>query len=143
MEYFVIAFFVMVFNVLDSVTTHIALNKLPQDIKATESNPVMRGLLIKHPLFAEIIKQGSVIGLITWVVLSHDLFTLKVMMLMLVLVVSSNTYLVVGRKVTRKKIKSPLHKLAVLLHIPNKVHFMFFVTVIFSASFSIAWFLWK
>jgi hypothetical protein len=50
----------IIFNILDSVTTHIALYKLPDNLKAKESNPLMAKLFIKNYKVAQTIKHTLV-----------------------------------------------------------------------------------
>ena len=53
---------------------------------------------------------------------------------MLGLVVLSNTYILIGRKVTGRRVDSPVRKLQRLFHIQDKLYYVLFVIVMFGLS---------
>ncbi len=124
----------IVFNVLDSVTTHIALYKLPGDLKAKESNPLMAKLFIKNYKVAQAIKHTVVSAAVAYFIISKDLHPLEIMATMLGLVVLSNTYILIGRKITGKRIDSPIRRLQRHLHVPDKLYYVLVVIIIFALT---------
>ncbi len=122
------------FNILDSVTTHIALYKLPDDLKAKESNPLMAKLFVRHYKLAQAIKHTVVSAAVAYLIIFKDLYSLKVMATILGLVVLSNTYILIGRKVTGKRIDSPIRRLQRLLHVPDKLYYVLVAIIIFGLS---------
>jgi len=124
----------IIFNILDSATTHIALYKLPDDLKAKESNPLMAKLFIKNYKVAQIIKHALGAALVAYLIISRDLYSLEVITTMLGLVVLSNAYILIGRKITGKKIDSPIRRLQRLLHVPDKLHYVLVAIIIFGLS---------
>lgn len=124
----------IVFNILDSVTTHMALYKLPDDLKAKESNPIMARLFVNHYKLAQTIKHTLVSAGVAYWIFSRDLYALEVLATMLGLVVLSNTYILIGRVVTGKRIDSPLRRLQRLLHVPDKLYYVLSIVAIFALS---------
>ncbi len=124
----------IIFNILDSVTTHIALYKLPDNLKAKESNPLMAKLFIKNYKVAQVIKHalGSVV--VAYLIISEDLYSLEVIATMLGLVVLNNTYILIGRKIRGEKIDSPIRRLQRLLHVPDKLYYVLVAIIIFGLS---------
>lgn len=124
----------IIFNILDSVTTHIALYKLPDDLRAKESNPFMAKLFIKNYKVAQAIKHALISAAAVYFIMSDDLYSLEVGATMLGLVVLSNTYIVIGRKITGKRIDSPIRRLQRLLHVPDKLYYVLVAIIIFGLS---------
>jgi ABC-type phosphate/phosphonate transport system permease subunit len=124
----------IIFNILDSVTTHIALYKLPDDLKAKESNPLMAKLFIRNYKVAQIIKHVLVSAGVVYFIISKDLYSLEVIATMLGLVVLNNIYILVGRKLTGRRIDSPIRRLQRLLRVPDKLYYVVVVIVIFGLS---------
>ncbi len=124
----------IIFNILDSVTTHIALYKLPEDLKAKESNPLMAKLFIKNYKVAQVIKHTLVSAAVAYFIVSRDLYSLEIIATMLGLVVLSNTYILIGRKITGNRIDSPIRRLQRLLHVPDKLYYVLVAIIIFALS---------
>ena len=118
------------FNILDSVTTHIALYKLPDDLKAKESNPLMARMFVRHYKLAQGVKHAVVFIAAAFLIIDKDLFSLEVLATLLSLVVINNTYILIFRKVMGKRVDSPVRRLQRLLHIPDKFYYVL-VGVIF------------
>jgi hypothetical protein len=112
------------------------MNKLPQDLRAKESNPLMNGLFKRRKvLLATVIKHAVIIGIILYYALvSPFLYSVQLCAILLWLVVFNNLYILFGRMITKEKIKSPIHKLISLAHIPEKFHFLIIVIVLFGLS---------
>ena len=53
---------------------------------------------------------------------------------MIGLVVLNNTYILIGRKITGKRIDSPIRRLQRLLHVPDKLYYVLVVIIIFALS---------
>lgn len=124
----------IIFNILDSVTTHIALYKLPDDLKAKESNPLMAKLFGMHYKLAQVIKHAAVSIAVACLIIYKDLYSLEVLATMLGLVVLSNTYILIGRKVTGKRIESPIKRLQRILHVPDRLYYVLVAIIIFGLS---------
>jgi uncharacterized membrane protein len=140
-NYIVWAVLAVVFNVLDSVTTHIALNKLPENVRAKEANFFMKGLMDKNPLMADIIKQVVVIALVIYFIFNRGENggeqSLAYFAMAFGIVVLSNTYTIIARLIRKRKVDSPLMFIPKLLHIPNKIDYLFIVAEIMGISFLI------
>ena len=119
-EYVLIGLLVMVLNVLDSVTTNLAFRQYPDKELKGEANPFMRKLMLKSSVLAEVFKHGFVLIVVIWAVLSGELATMRVMALILCLVVANNTFVVVSRAITKRKVITPIEKLRRFLHMPDK-----------------------
>lgn len=120
----------VLFNVLDSVTTHIALNRLPETVRAKEANFIMRGLMEKHPLVADVVKQVGVLALIFYFASNIDnggTTTVAFFAIAFGLVVCSNTYTIIARLILKRKVDSPIMALPKLLHLPDKIDYLFIV----------------
>ena len=122
------------FNILDSIATHIALYKLPDDLKAKESNPIMAKLFVRHYKLAQAIKHAVVSAAVAYLIIHKDLYSLEVVATMLGMVVLNNTYILIGRKVTGKRIVSPIKRLQKLLHVPDRLYYMLVVIIILGLS---------
>ena len=140
-EYIIWIFALLVANVLDSLTTELALNKLPENLKAKESNPFMNALFKRHKfLLANLLKYGLCVLIAVVCYLNQDLRSLKVVVILMSWVVFSNAYILIGRWITHKKILSPVHKVLVLLRVPESWHFVGIAVLLVSLTYFIAWF---
>lgn len=119
----------IVFNVLDSVSTHYALNKLPDNLKAKESNPFAAGLMNKDPLISDLVKHIGVTMIVFFFVVLEQKALLIEITIMLGLVVVSNTELIVARKITKRKVTTPFGYLMDKLKVPKKFQFFIFVVL--------------
>ena len=127
-------------NVLDSVSTYVALNKLPVNLRATESNPLMGGFFKHHKvILATVIKHGIMLGIVVYyAIFSPNVYPIQLCTILIWLVVLSNLYILFGRIITRKKIKSPLHKVCEFLNVPEKWHFLAIIAILLIVSFTIS-----
>lgn len=120
LEMGLVALLVLVLNILDSVTTHIACNQYVDGELKCEGNPFMRKLMLRSGLLAEVVKHGGILALVGWFVVSGNLMSLRYAMVMLGLVVANNAFVVVSRAITKRKVVSPSKRLISLLHVPEK-----------------------
>jgi len=138
LKYIVLGLFVLLFNVLDSVSTHIGLHKLPEKLRASESNPLMAGLMAHDNLLSEIVKHLFVFLLVVYFVYSKNAFILLALAIVLGIVVLSNTYTIVGRIITKRKIITPFGYLLRILKIPKSLDFFIFVIVFLGFAYWLA-----
>ena len=124
----------IIFNILDSITTHIVLYKLPDHLRARESNPLMAKLFAKNYTLAHIIKHTMVFAGAIYLVISKDLYLLELIATMLGFVVLNNTYILIGRIIMGKRIDSPIRRLQKLLHIPDKLYYVLVALIITALS---------
>ena len=124
----------IIFNILDSITTHIALYKLPDHLRARESNPLMAKLFVKNYKLAQIIKHTLVFAGAVYLIISNDLYSLELIATMLGLVVLNNAYILIGRMIMGKRIDSPIRRLQRLLHIPDKLYYVLVAIIIIALS---------
>ena len=73
----VVACVVLTLNVLDSVTTALCIRQYPDKDLKGEANPIMRMLMLKSRVLAEIVKQGIVLALVIYLVVDSDIGTLR------------------------------------------------------------------
>jgi hypothetical protein len=141
LAYIIWSLVLVVGNVLDSVSTHLALNKLPENLRATESNPIMNGFFKRHKvILATVIKHAVILGIILYYSLVTPLlYSVQLCAILIWLVVFNNLYILFGRLLTKRKIKSPMHKLISLIHIPEKFHFAVIIVVLMGLSLGIMW----
>ncbi len=137
-DYIVLAVLAILFNVLDSVTTHIALNKLPVELRAKEANPLMRPLLLRKPILATVIKQGLVVLLVLWSIAIQSRAGLVFIAVALGLVVINNSVVIIGRVKTHTKVPSPLYKVQKKLRIPDSLSFLFVILIIGGIAWVVA-----
>ncbi len=134
MEYILLALLGVFFNVMDSVTTHIGLNKLPESIRAEEGNPIAKWGLERHPVLFEIAKQGFVVGYVCYGVYARDIGVLAVIAILFGIVVANNTIPLLMLVITKRKSKSPLFKLASVLGIPSWLTYPFICLILFGVT---------
>lgn len=138
-EYYIWIFGLIVANILDSVTTELALNKLPEALKAKEYNPFMNALFKRRKyLLANLLKYGFCILISIACFITKDLQTLKVVVILMCWVVLNNTYILSGRWITHKKIVSPIHNLLVILKIPESWHYLGIMILLIGLTFAVA-----
>ena len=134
LEYLLIGGAVILFNVLDSVTTELGF-RLPEHLRAKESNPLAKPWLEKHPNGFHAFKQLTMIGMVIWLVAVEAIQALVVVAIMLGLVVINNSYILVGRKITKRKINTPFYVACKVCHIHNNL--MFVVWVLFTLAVAV------
>jgi len=126
----------IMFNVLDSVSTHIGLNKLPPDIKANEGNPIMVGLMNGDNLIAEIVKHvGVLLFVLYYLFIAKNLEQLLYVAVIFGLVVLNNIWVIVGSLVVKKKIDSPLSVVLKISKIPKSWSYLFVVIMLMVATY--------
>ncbi len=130
LDVILIALAALLFNVLDSVTTKLALSQYPDKELKGEGNPLMRRLMLKSGLLAEVLKQVGVLALVLWCLTSNDIQPLRFFAIMLGLVVLNNTYVVVSRAIAKRKVITPIEKLRRILHLPDKYTFIMAIVII-------------
>ena len=122
-----LAFF---FNILDSILTWVALHKLPRKLRAKEINPLMDRLMKKSSLTSNLLKHGFMVGVVTYLILSKAYWASVLLCTTLGLVVLNNSYIVIGRVLTKRKIASPLYYIKKKIRIPKRFEYIFFVSTI-------------
>ena len=123
---------VILLNVLDSVTTELGF-RLPKHLRSKESNPFAKGWLEKSPKSAHIFKQVAVIAIVAFLIVFGDMRIMVMLAVMLGLVVANNSYIWIGRKITKRKMHTPFHKACKACHIPENC--MYFVWVALAIAF--------
>jgi len=118
-EIITFAVLVIVFNILDSTTTAICFRQYPDKELKGEGNPVMRLLMLKNKWLAEGLKQGMILGLVIGCFIMGEIISLRMMGIVLGLVVLNNTYIILSRAITHRRIIGPVKKLQNLLHLPD------------------------
>lgn len=120
----------ILFNIGDSVSTHYALNHLPDNLKAKESNPFAANIMSKDPLISDLIKHIGVTMIVFFFVVLQQKALLIEVTIMLGLVVASNAELIIARKITKRKVNTPFGGLCEKLKIPKKYQFFIFIVLI-------------
>ena len=121
---------VMVLNILDSVTTALAFKQYPDKALRGEGNPIMRGLMLKNRLLAEVIKQSAVLAIVIFGLIFNQVVGLRQLSILLGLVVINNLWVVISRAVTKRKVLGPSKILQKTLHIPDKYLYIVVVVVL-------------
>lgn len=138
---YLVAAIVIIFNVLDSITTHLALYKVPDHLRAEESNPIMAKLFTKNYKVAQLIKHTSISAVVAYFIISDNLYLLEIVAVMVGLVVMNNMYVLLGTKLTGRDIELPIERLQRLFHVPDRFYNVLaygLVTItVFSLSFLI------
>lgn len=137
MEYLVPAIIAIVANVLDSVTTEIALNHLPEALKATEENPIARNKSGKVSWWFNIWKLLVFPGFIALAWKYHDIFTIWWLAIMLSMVVISNSEVIIVRLITRKHYYALWHYALQWFKIPHWLEYWVLVAILLSCSWLI------
>lgn len=131
---------VILLNVLDSVTT-VLVDRLPKYLRAEESNPFAKRWLEKNPKSAHAFKQVSVIGIVVLMIVLGDMRIMMMVVVMLGLVVINNTYIWLGRKITKRKIHTPFQKACVACHVPKNCRYFVWVAVTLPVALAIGFLL--
>lgn len=129
---------VIIFNVLDSITTHIALYKLPDHLRAKESNPLMATLFTKNYKVAQVIKHTSISAVVAYFMISDNLYLLELAAVMVGLVVVNNLYVLVGIKLTGKNIDLPITRLQRLFHVSDRFYYLLSFVLVTIIIFSLS-----
>jgi len=137
-----VACVVLALNVLDSVTTALCFKQYPDKELKGEANPIMRALMLRSRILAEIVKQGFVLALVVYLIMSGDIETLRLAGILFGLVVVNNTYVVVSRAITKRRTITPFKKLSNLLRIPDKYSFVIIVLVFVGLAQMIGMLVW-
>ena len=120
LELIILGATIIILNVLDSVTTHIAFRQYPDKKLRAESNPFMRKIMVKSPLKASLIKHTAVLFIVIYLIICSDWLMLRVIGSILGLVVLNNSYIVIRRAIAKRKTTTPMKLLLHKLHIPKK-----------------------
>jgi hypothetical protein len=121
---------VILLNVLDSVTS-VLIDRLPEYLRAGEANPFMVGWLEKYPKGSHIFKQLAVIAVVAFLIVAGDMRFMVVPVVILGLVVVNNSYIWIGRSITKRKIHTPFYKACKASHIPeNRLYFVWVVVTV-------------
>ncbi len=120
LHYIVLGLCVIVLNILDDVTTYVALHKLPVELRAEEGNPIMAGLMGSDSVLASTIKELGVLLLVTLLIYVKDTSSLYFFVFVLTIVVVSNSFLLVGGVITKKKTGSLINLLETWCKIPKR-----------------------
>ena len=129
----------IVLNVLDSVSTHIGLYKLPKELRGREGNPLMAKLMAGVPKIAEVLKHGSGVAIVVYCLYHDYIFGLVVSVFILGFAVLNNTYLIVRKRRTKRQHTSPFILLARRLRVPSWLHYPFTMLIIVGPSLLIAY----
>jgi len=138
----VVACVVLTLNVLDSVSTALCFKQYPDKELKGESNPLMRVLMVKSRVLAEVVKQGVVLAVVIYLVVNNDIVILRLACIMLGLVVTNNTYVVLSRTIAKRKGKAPFMMLVDLLRIPKKYTFPVVLVVLVGMAWIINMIVW-
>lgn len=138
----ILAVTVLLLNVLDSFTTHLAFKQYPDKELRGEGNPVLRWLMLRNKWLAETVKQGVVLAVVVALLLANDIVTMRLAAILLGFVVLNNTYVIVSRAVTRRKVRSPLRLLQEAFHMPDAFTFYVGCAVIVVLAYSINYVVW-
>ena len=133
---------VVILNVLDSVTTEL-VDRLPQHLQAEESNPFMKKWLENKPMSAHIFKQVAVIAIVAFMIVQGDMRIMMMVAVLLGLVVINNTYIWLGRKITKRKIHTPFYKACVACRIPKNCRYFVWLAVTVPVALAIGFWLFK
>lgn len=125
----------LIMNVMDSVTTNLCLKQYPSPILKVETNPFMRRLMLKNRVLAEVVKQLGAVAII--IIYRNDIQAIKFMCIMLTLVVANNSFIVISRYITKRKVQSPLAALQNVIPYPEALTYPIAVGIIGVVSFSI------
>lgn len=131
---------VVLLNMLDSVTTELGF-RLPAHLRSKESNPFMKSFLENHPVYAHTFKQIAIIGIVAFVVLFGDMRIMVMLAVMFGLVVVNNTYIWLGRKITNRKIRTPLYNACKACHIPENCYYFVWVAITVPTAWAIGFLL--
>ena len=142
LEVILFALLVLVLNVMDSVTTSLCFRQYPDKELKGEGNPIMRWLMLKNKALSEVFKQGFILGFVVWWLLGNQLETLRLATIMFGLVVLNNSYIVVSRAIVKRETVTPLKKIRMLFHVPDKYSYMLALTIILWISIMIYWLVW-
>jgi len=127
-------------NILDTITTYIGLYKLPVELRATETNPIMNSAFKKIKfLIPNIVKHLVVIGFVVWEWFIKDYTLVQFLALVLVLVVVNNEYVLVSRVIRKKQVRSPIYNVGKVLRIPDKLMYLFIIVVIYGVVYVVEW----
>lgn len=129
-----LALVVITFNVLDSVTTNLCFKQYPDKELKSEANPFMRRLMLKNRALAEVVKQVFVTAIVIYYVVANHTEPLKFLSIMFGLVVLNNSYIYLSRKITKRKVVSPLERLRQFIHLPNSLSYALVMILIFGLS---------
>lgn len=141
-ELVLVALLVLVLNVLDSVSTQLCFTQYPDKELKGEGNPFMRKLMLKRQWLAEAIKHVVALGIVAWLVLAHDLATMRLLATMLGLVVLNNTFIVVSRAITKRKVATPIARLIAFLRVPEKYGYAVAIVTIWLLAMGICQLAW-
>lgn len=129
-QYILLALLGLFLNVLDSASTDIALNRLPEHLRAKEGNPIAVFGFRKNYWLFHILKQLVGVAIVTLYVLGQNKVGLLFIIVLLSLVVINNVESLVERLVRKKKTMSMLFRLSKFCHIPKKVAGYFIMVVL-------------
>ena len=109
-------------NVLDGFTTWLGIYKLPEGLRGREANVLFKD--VEKHFWPAMIKKGAIVLFGVWLFYRFaDPFVLKVVDFVLVVVVLNNGYVYLSRRISGKRLRSPVEFSALFfrkLHLPEK-----------------------
>ena len=121
---------IIILNILDSVTTRMAFKQYPDPMLKEEGNPIMRRLILKNRTLAEAVKHTLIPLVATLGIITDNMAALRLIGIVLGLVVLNNSWIVISRAITKRKVISPLRKLQSIIHIPDKYLYIFTIAIL-------------
>jgi len=141
-EIIIFAILVLTLNVLDSVTTHLAFKQYPDKELKSEANPFMRKLMLKNRVLAEVLKQGFVLAVCVFLIIMNDIASIRFTVSLLGLVVLNNTFVIVSRAITKRRVIAPLEKIRKTLQVPEKYSYVMVLVILITLAFTINGVVW-
>ena len=94
-------------NVLDGFTTWLGIYNLPEGLRGREMNVLFKD--VEKKFWPAMIRKGALVLFGVWLFYSFaSPFTLRVFDLVLVVVVLDNSYVYLSRRISGKRIRSPI-----------------------------------
>ena len=90
--------------------------------------------MLKNRALAEVVKQVFVTAIVIYYVVANHTEPLKFLSIMFGLVVLNNSYIYLSRKITKRKVVSPLERLRQFIHLPNSLSYALVMILIFGLS---------
>lgn len=94
-------------NILDGFTTWLGVHKLPEGLRAREANPLLKD--VEKSFWSAMIKKGAFVLFGVWFFYRFaNIYALRVLDLAFAVVVLSNTYVYLARRLGNRRFRSPI-----------------------------------
>ncbi len=142
LEMILLALIIIIFNILDIITTNLYFKYYPDKTLKDEGNSLMRRLMVKNYKVADAVKIIGILCIIIYSLVTNNVNILRITTVLLGLIVLNNTYILLYSAITKQKKVHLGENLRKILRIPEKYTQLMIIVIMLGLSFGIFVLIW-